>query len=168
MKGIFTIVLLSVLLIGCSDKTVEENVEPKLVVGMSLEGLNLNDQFGEPRVISEDTKRIIFAFGKDTSHAINDYLLTQSKTYLEDYKVVFIADVSSAPSLIKTIFIMPGLKKLEHKVLVIEDSVVAAPYRKGVSEDMVVVVSVKDRKITEVKQVVPTPEAIKEMFEKWV
>lgn len=168
MKSIFAIVLLSVLLTGCSDKAVEENVESKFVIGMSLEGLNLNDQFGDPRVISEDTKRIVFAFGKDTSHAINDYLITQTKSYLEDYKVVFIADVSSAPALIKTIFIMPGLKKLEHKVLVIEDSVVAAPYRKGVSEDMVVVVSVKDRKITGFKKVVPTPESIKEMFEKWV
>ena len=152
MKNILLVLILSLSFLGCSAKTPEDsNVQAKLVVGKDLGTLTLNDQFGKAHTVGADTTKLIFAFAKDTAHICNDFFKTQKDDYLTSHHAAFIADVSAAPSLIRSMFIMPGLKDLKHTVLVFEDKAVAAPYRKGLDSNKIAVVFLKAGKIEKIK-----------------
>lgn len=166
MKSLFTIVLMSLLLASCSKKIADKNIKPNLIVGASLEKFKLNDQFGKSHGIDANTKKVIFAFEQDGAHAVNDYLATKPTNYLTDNKTLFVADVSAAPTLIKKLFIMPGLNDFEHSVLIFEDENIAAPYRVGVDENAIVLVYLTNKKIMAIKKVVPTKEALVQFIEK--
>ncbi|MCJ7764594.1 MAG: hypothetical protein MUP09_01465 [Thiovulaceae bacterium] len=127
MKNVLLALIVAVFFLGCS-KGEPIAVESKIVVGNSLETLELNDQFGKPRSLSADTKKVIFAFSKDMGHMSNAFFDKKEPDFLAEHKAVFIADVSGAPSLIRSMFIMPGLKEFKHPVLVTEDEKVAASY----------------------------------------
>jgi len=165
MKKIIVGLLTALFFLGCSAKEVNENIVPKLVVGKSLEKVSLNDQFEKVHTIEQGTKTIIFAFSKDSAHTCNNYFVTKSATYLQDNHTQFIADVSAAPSLIRSLFIMPGLKDFKHIVLVLDDKSVASEFRAGVDTEKIVVVSVDDFKISTVKTI-STKEELVEIIER--
>ncbi len=97
-----------------------------------------------------DTKKIIFAFSKDIAHICNDYFVTQTPTYLSENNTQFVADVSAAPSLIRSMFILPGLKDFKHTVLLLDDKKVAAPYRSQMDVDKIVVAYIDNKAITKI------------------
>jgi len=167
MKLLITAIsLVALLLTGCAKENTNENIEPKLVVGKSLETLALNNQFGKILPIRADTKKVIFSFEQDPAHAVNEYLATKPATYLDDNKAFFVADISAAPSLIRKMFIAPALKDFEHSVLIFEDESIAAPYRAGVDEQSIVVAYLDNKKIITIKKIKPTKEALSQAFEK--
>jgi len=159
MKSIITGLILSIVFLGCSSKaTVDKNIVPKLVVGKTLSDITLNDQFEKSHTVSPDTYKLIFAFAKDSAHVCNDFLKTQKPTYLAEHHAAFIADVSAAPSLIRSMFIMPGLKDLKHTVLLLEDKKVAAPYKKGLDINKIAVVYILNKEIKEIKFITTSEE----------
>ena len=162
MTKIIVALLAAFIFIGCSAKT-DENVAPKLVVGTTVANMTLSDQFDKPLTIKADTKKVIFAFSKDGAHICNDYFVTKVPTYLADNKTLFIADVSSAPSLIRSMFIMPGLKDFKHTVYILDDESIAAPYRAGMDTEKIVVVSLDNLKITNIKTITSEKELISEI-----
>ncbi|MBU1927417.1 hypothetical protein KKG77_00280, partial [bacterium] len=131
MKKIILAALSAFVFLGCSSNATNENVKPALVLNQSIESLQLNDQFEVAQTIPADTKKIIFAFSKDVGHTCNDFFATKVPSYLTDNKVVFVADVSGAPSLIRSMFILPGLKDFKHTVLVMDDKTLAGKYKAG-------------------------------------
>jgi len=154
MKNILIGILATFLFLGCNSKSDEnKNVEPKLVVDKSLADLNLKDQFGKAHTLNADTYKVIFTFDKTPAHTCNDFFNTQKPTYLQEHHVQFVADVSAAPSIIRSLFIMPGIKKFKHIVLVLDDKKIAAPYRKGVDTTKIVVVTLLNKKITDIKTI---------------
>jgi len=161
MKKLIVGVVTALFFLGCSAKEMNENVVPKLVVGKSLEKVSLNDQFEKLHKIEKDTKTVIFAFSKDSAHTCNNYFVTKPATYLQDNHTQFIADVSAAPSLIRSLFIMPGLKDFKHTVLVLDNKSVASEFRAGVDTEKIVVVSVNDLKIDSIKTISTKEELIK-------
>jgi len=152
MKKIILGLAIAFLFIGCSSKS-DENaiVVPKIVVGQELTSMKLNDQFEKEQGLNADTTKVIFAFSKDVAHTCNDFFVTQTPTYLQDNNTQFVADVSAAPSLIRSMFIMPGLKDFKHTVLILDDESVAANYRAGVDVEKIVVAYIEDGKITSIK-----------------
>ncbi len=152
MFKILSAALIALFLVACSSKSEDlSHVNAKLVVGKSLANLTFNDQFGKPHTLPSDTKKVIFAFSKDAAHTCNDFFVTQKPSYLSDYKTVFIADVSAAPSFIRSMFIMPGLKDYRHIVLILDNKAEAAPFRKDVNTEKIVVVYLDKGKITAIK-----------------
>lgn len=147
--GFFT----ALLFIGCSSQAVEKDIEAQLVIGKNLQGMQLNDQHEKMHTLPADTKTLIFAFSKDGAHMCNDFFVTKSPTYLEDNNAVFVADVSAAPSLIRSMFIMPGLKDFKHTVLVLEDKVIAANYRANMDIEKVIIVNLENTTVTMVSSV---------------
>lgn len=143
MKNILLALITAMFLLGCSDDAKVE-VEPKVVVGKSLESLTLNDQFEKSQSLSAGTKKVIFAFSKDMGHMSNEFFDKQSADYLAQHSAVFVADVSAAPSLIRSMFIMPGLKEFKHPVLVIEDKNVAASYRIEAHKEAIMIVELNN------------------------
>ena len=160
MKKIIVGLLTALFFLGCSAKEVNENLVPKLVVGKSLEKVSLHDQFGKLHKIEQETKTLIFAFSKDSAHTCNDYFMTKSATYLQDNHTQFIADVSAAPSIIRSLFIMPGLKDFKHTVLVLDDKSVALEFRGGMDTEKIVVISVDDFKVSSIKNITTQKELL--------
>ncbi|MBA3025685.1 MAG: hypothetical protein FP820_04660 [Sulfurimonas sp.] len=158
MKKLLLAALSAFFFLGCSSNATNENVQPALVVTQSIDNLQLNDQHETPQTIAVDTKKIIFAFSKDIGHTCNDFFATKAPSYLTDNKVVFVADVSGAPSLIRSMFILPGLKDFKHTVLVMNDKSVSAAYKAGMESEKIVVVSLENKIITEIKTVDTTDE----------
>ena len=161
MTKILLGLLATFLLIGCSSDAVEQNVEPKLVVGQSIADLKLNDQFEKPHTLNSNTYKLIFAFSKDSAHICNDFFNTKAPTYIEDHNAQFVADVSAAPSLIRKVFIMPGLKDLKHSVSIIEDKVIAAEYIKEAHIEELMVVDVDNFIIKNISYVSTEPNLAK-------
>ena len=87
-------------------------------------------------------------------------------TYLQDNNAQFVANVSAAPSLIRTIFILPGLKDFKHTVLILDDEAMASKYAAGVDAEKIIVVSLDKHKITNIKTVSTVAELVKLIEEK--
>ena len=152
MKKIIIVLTLALTFFGCSSKSEEiSNVTPTLVVGKSLSSLSLNDQFEKKHTLDATTTKVIFAFSKDVAHTCNDFFDTKDAQYLANNNTQFIADVSAAPSLIRSMFIMPGLKDFKHTVLILDDEAKAAPYRSGVDVEKIVVVYLNNGTISNIK-----------------
>ena len=164
IKKITLALLIASLFIGCSKDEALQNVEPKLVVGKTIGDLNLKDQFEKSHTLSPDTYKLIFAFGKEPAHICNDFFNTQEPTYLEKHNAQFVADVSAAPSLIRSMFILPGLKDFKHTVLLLDDKKQAAPYRKDMNAEAIVVVYIINKQIAEIKTL-NSAEELKTMIE---
>ncbi len=141
MKNVLLALMVAMLFLGCANEE-SITVEPKSVVGASLEGFSLNDQHGVSHALTADTKRVVFAFSKEMGHLSNDFFNKQAPTFLAEHDAVFVADVSGAPSLIRTMFIMPGLRDFKHTVLVIEDENMAASYRIDANSEKLMVLDV--------------------------
>ncbi|NCO01870.1 MAG: hypothetical protein GW906_08585 [Epsilonproteobacteria bacterium] len=163
MKKIVIGVLAALLFIGCSSTSKDVAVEAKLVVNQTLAGVQLNDQFGKPHTIEADTKKVIFVFSKANGHACNEFFATKSTTYLQENKAVFVADFSAAPSLIRSMFIMPGLKDFNHTILVIDNKNSSAAYKTEENSENIVVASLENLVITEIKYLTTTQELEKEL-----
>jgi hypothetical protein len=164
MKNIFFALIASLLFLGCASNATTQNAEAKLVVGKSL-SFTLNDQFEKPHTLAKDTKTIIFAFAKKSAHSCNNFFETQKPDYLQQHNAEFVADVSAAPSLIRSFFILPGLKKFKHTVLLLDDKEVAKDYRKDMKVDDIVAVELKDGVITAIKDFT-TPEELQKEIER--
>ena len=162
MKNIVLALLVTLFFLGCNDAEALKKVEPKLVVEKSISSLTLNDQNGKTHSISPATKSIIFAFSKDIGHKCNEFLATKEPSYLESKNALFIADVSSAPSLIRSMFILPGLKDFKHTVLILDDKSVAQGFSKDMDKEKIVVVTVENSKITKIENL----SSVKELEER--
>lgn len=160
MKKILLVLVVALSFIGCSEEKI--TIEPQIVVGKSLESLKLKDQFGQVKSINADTKKVIFAFSKDMGHLSNEFFHTKEPTFLADHNTIFIADVSGAPSFIRSMFIMPGLKDFKHTVLVIDDESVASSYKNKGKEEQIMVVFVDNFIIKSIKYISSEAELAKE------
>ena len=161
MKKIVLGLIAALVFIGCSsDKKVDVNVEPVLVVGKSLADFKLEDQFEVPHALSTKTTKLIFAFSKDMAHTCNDYFVTKQDTYLGNNNTQFVADVSSAPSIIRSMFILPGLKDFKHIVLLLNEKEVAAPFKANIDAEKIIVVYLENKIITQIETISTKEELI--------
>ena len=160
MKNLLLAFIAAMLFLGCSDD-VKVEVEPKVIVGSSLASLKLNDQFEKPQALNAGTTKVIFAFSKDMGHMSNEFFDKQDADYLAKHSAVFVADVSGAPSVIRSMFIMPGLKDFKHTVLVIEDKNVAANYRIEAHKEELMILEVNNFMIENISYVSSEEELAK-------
>ena len=163
MQKIILTVFTTLLILSSSLLAVDKEIVPKLVVGKTLSDITFNDQFEKSQTINEKTKTVIFAFSKDSAHTCNDYFEKKESTYLADNSVQYVADVSSAPFIIKFLFVMPSIKDLKHSVLLIEDEEVANSFKAGIASEKIVIVTLNNMNITNIKTITTEDELIKEI-----
>lgn len=89
-------------------------------VNSNIGSFKLTDQFEKVQTVNSDVKTIIFSAEKDTSAALNEFLSSKEKGFLEKNNAVFIADISGMPSIISYLFALPKMKKYNYNVLLIE------------------------------------------------
>ena len=90
-------------------------------VNSNIGSFELADQFEKKHTVNSDIQTIIFSSEKDTSAALNEFLASKEKGFLEANKTVFIADISGMPSVISYLFALPKMKKYNYNVLLIEE-----------------------------------------------
>lgn len=78
------------------------------------------DQFDKKLTITPETKEVIISFSKKNGNRVKIFLETH-KGYLEKRQAVYLADVSSAPSIAMSLFMKPALKKYDFRVGLIGD-----------------------------------------------
>jgi len=151
MRNIFLAIVLALSVIGCGSEVDTTKVEPKLVVGKTLD-LQLKDQHEKPQTIPEGTEVVFFSFSKPVGHMCNAFLEEHPKDFLPKHHTVYVADVSPAPSIIKNMFILPDLKELAFPILLINDDQLSAEFTKGMDKESIVVVFLdSNKKITKIK-----------------
>jgi hypothetical protein len=165
MKNLIYLLILLFLLssyYSCASQNTLEG--PVLVEGKKLPDFTFKDQFNNTHTIDAGIEKIIFAFDEYPAHAVNDYLADKSGSFLKDNKTLFIADISAAPSLIRKMFILPGIKKYAYPVLIFTDKEEARPFRHKIETKKIVVAHLKGKEIVLIETLMPSIEEVKKIF----
>ena len=111
---------------------------------------HFKDQFEKKLPITPETKEIIISFSKKNGKAVKAFLQSH-KGYLKTKQAVYLADMTSAPSLALSLFMMPALKKYDFSVGLIEDDDIAEKLPKV--EGKTTVIRLEKMTITSIKYV---------------
>ena len=85
---------------------------------------SFSDQFDKKLAITPQTKEIIISFSKKNGKAVKAFLQTH-KDYLKKRQAVYLADVSSVPSIAMSFFMQPAMQKYNFSIGLIEDEEIA-------------------------------------------
>lgn len=122
----------------------------EIVLNQDLKQFELLDQFDKKHTISNDTKKLIFAYKKATGHLVKDFLNTKKPDYLSSKNAYYIADVSAMPSFIRW-FALDALDKYAYSILLIEDDETAAKYKDEKNIEKIVIVTLDNLKVTNIE-----------------
>ncbi|SFV59807.1 hypothetical protein MNB_SV-6-1594 [hydrothermal vent metagenome] len=113
----------------------------------------LPDQFDHNITLDNSIDRVVLVFAKATGHTVKEFLKNQPADYLTSRRASFIADISPMPVVIRNTFALPDLKKQHYSVGLIYDSSISENFKKGIDTDSIVVVTLKDRVIQDIKYI---------------
>jgi len=133
----------------------------KVVVGENLEQFKIKDQFKHSYSLESSTKKVIFAFAKKSGHTVKNLLNNKEKDYLYKRDILFVVDASSMPSFMK-IFILP-FTGYAYPILTLEDEEVSKRYINEEFSDKIMIVSLDNSKVVDVKYIDDTEELIREI-----
>ncbi len=85
---------------------------------------SFTDQFDKKLAITPDTKEVIVSFSKKNGKTVKTFLESH-EGYLNERQAVYLADVSSAPSIAMSLFMKPALRKHNFRVGLINDEKIA-------------------------------------------
>ncbi len=85
---------------------------------------SFSDQFEKKLTVTPQTKEIIISFSKKNGTEVKAFLESH-KGYLKQRHAIYLADVTSAPSIAMSLFMKPALKKYDFSVGLIEDDAMA-------------------------------------------
>jgi len=150
----------SVLVIsGCSSKVEEKpvvevekgSVAPAIEIGKKFEPGILKDQFDKEGTVDKSSKKVIMVFAKSTGHLVKEFLNTKPENYLNEHKVIFIADVSKMPSMIFKYAALPDLQKHKYPIYLILDESISQKFKNDKYKDYVMVIDLDNSVVKEVE-----------------
>lgn len=112
----------------------------------------LPDQFDKVSKLPTTTQKLIFIFSKDTGHLMKEFMDGKAEDFLSSKNAVVFADVSTAPTVIRNTFILPGLKKSNYSMVLIYDKEMAKQLKDGKDETKIIVMTLDNRKVTKVAE----------------
>ena len=121
-------------------------------IGKPLPVVNLVDQFDNKIEIRSDAT-LIFSFQKSVSSKIQAYLDSKSKHYLEQNNILYVSDMSAAPTFMIKLFGIPKMQKFPYKVALIYDDEIADNIQR--ESDKITVISLRQHKIIKIQFVSP-------------
>ena len=86
-----------------------------LKVGDKLNNFSLTDQFDGIHTITNNIETIIITFQKETLMMVNDFLSSKSSIFLEEHHAILINNISSTPTIITKMFIIPKLRDYKYR-----------------------------------------------------
>jgi len=117
----------------------------------STVNLKLPDQFGKAHHLTSDIKKALFVFTKPTGHTFKVFMANKDISFLNKRNLVAIADVSGMPTVILNTFAMPDFQKSKYPLLLIYDKNMAKKLKEGKDVDKVIVISLKNNKVTKIE-----------------
>jgi len=146
------------------DKSVKGNEGVKeLKIGEKLAPFTLKDQFDKLHTLSESTKKIIFVFKKDTGHLVRNYLNQQKDNYLQKRDILFVADISKMPAMIREYIAMPDLRKRKYPVLIVYNQELAAKFKNEKEQNKIMIVELDHFIVKNIKFITTEEELKKEI-----
>ena len=133
-----------------------------LKVGSKLE-FKLPDQFDKAVELSDSTKRVVFVFAKSTGHIAREVFKNESKDYLPSRNIIFVADVSGMPTVIRNTFALPDFRESPYSVALIYDKNIAKAYKNGADITKVIIVTLDKKVVTKV-ETADSEEALKKLL----
>jgi len=119
----------------------------QVIVGEKIKQFKVNDQFDTPQMIQESTEKIIFVFSKAKGHEVRNFLDKQSDDYLKSKNILFVADVSKMPSIIRW-FVLDSLDEYKFSIILIEDEEIAKDYKDEKRVNQIMVINLNTFKVT--------------------
>ena len=116
-------------------------------VGDKIDNFILPDQFDNNLTFNSEVKTIIMAFEKDIAVDINDFLKDKDKKFLINNSAIFVADISSMPGFVTTLFALPKMRKYPYSVMLIYDEF---GEKFNIQDDKFTIYKLKDSKIEEI------------------
>jgi len=129
----------------------------------SMMSYTLPDQFDKSHTLDDSIEKLIIVFAKSTGHTVKEFLKKEPENYLSQRKSAFIADISPMPVVIRNTFALPDLKKQHYSVALIYDKKISTEFKKGVDTDSIAIVTLKHKKITDIKYI-KSEEQLKEIL----
>jgi hypothetical protein len=120
----------------------------KVTNGDILPCLSLVDQF-DNKVEIRDDATLIVSFQKSISSEIQAYLDTQPKDFLEENNILYLSDMSAAPTFMIKLFGIPKMKKFNYKVALIYDDVIAKKLQR--EDNKVTLIRLNHHKIIDIQ-----------------
>jgi hypothetical protein len=120
--------------------------------GDVLPSLALVDQFDKKVEVRNDATLIV-SFQKSVSSEIQAYLDAKSKHFLEENNILYLSDMSAAPTFMIKLFGIPKMKKFRYKVALIYDSDIADNFQR--ESDKITVITLRHHKIIKIQFVSP-------------
>jgi len=120
----------------------------KVTSGDTLPTLDLVDQFDNKIEIRSDATLIV-SFQKSVSSKIQAYLASKPKHYLKQNNILYVSDMSDAPSFMIKLFGIPKMKKFDYKVALIYDDAIADKIQR--EEDKITIMKLKKHKVVDIQ-----------------
>ena len=161
-----------ILFSACGNKKIEDKqvvevtsgkVSSAIEIGKELAPYTLKDQFDKEHTLTNDVKKIVFAFSKPTGHLMKVYLGVRDPDYLSKRNITFIADISGMPSLIAKMFAIPDLKESKYSVLLIREKEKAKRFRNEDQKNAVMIITLDNKIVKNVKFVTNEKDLQKEI-----
>jgi hypothetical protein len=119
MRALRPILLLLALLPGLAFA-----LEP----GERLAPWTLLDQYDQPYTLDDALQVLLVARSMKGAGIAKEALQEQPKGYLENKKIVFLADISQMPKMISSLFAIPAMRDYPYRVLLDHEGRVAPRY----------------------------------------
>ena len=89
-----------------------------LKVGDPVPAFQLNDQHDKPFPLPADTRLIVFTADKSAAEMINGHLKQQPSDYMNQRKMVYIADISAMPGFITSMVAIPKMRDYAYRIAI--------------------------------------------------
>lgn len=122
----------------------------EIKINDSFHNVKYTDQFDKIHNITNDTKILIFAFKKDSSHRVNDFLSDKKPNFLNTKNALYIVNVSSMPTIIKW-FVLPLLTNYDFPIISLDDEDLAKKYQNEAKIESTMIVMLKNEKVIDIK-----------------
>jgi len=91
-----------------------------LEIGQKFPFESFENQHGKELVVTNDTKKLIVAFTKKQGEIVKEFLV-ENKGYLKSNDAIYLTDVSSVPSFVMSMFMLPKFQEYEYEMGLIKD-----------------------------------------------
>lgn len=108
--------------------------------GQKVLPFSLPNQYGKTIQVGADTQIILYVPDKKASNIVRSLLDTKGPEYVPKRKMAVVSDLSNAPSFVRTLFILPGLKAYAYDMLIIEDEFSPVIFKSELEKVSVIVV----------------------------
>jgi len=105
----------------------------------------LNQQSKKVEIPKKGEVLLLISFEKDTSTAIQEFLKEKKSDFLSANNMMYISDISSLPSFLVNLFVLPKLKKFDFEVALIYDE-----NELDREEEKITVIHIKDNNVTSI------------------